>query len=146
LPSVENIEGFVSAHQVAITQLAFDYCNIMIEDSTLRSAFFGNGFDFNANMATAFANKSATIDALATSLYNKMIGSNIGTGPTYTEVRTELSSTVDADGDTKGDGLYEQLDGYCPTAVTNCDDAARTRTIVKSMCTAVLGSAAMLIQ
>ena len=142
LPSVENIEGFVSAHQVAITQLSFDYCSNLVEDASLRTAFFGSSFDFNADVATAFAAKTATIDALATSLYNRMIGSNIGTTTTYSEVRTELSSTLDADGDGTGDGLYEQLTTGCPTGC----DAARTRTIVKGMCTAVLGSAAMLLQ
>jgi len=142
LPSVENIEGFVSAHQVAITQLSFDYCSSLVEDASLRATFFGGSFDFNADVATAFANKSATINALATSLYNRMISSNLTTAPSYNEVRTELSSTVDADGDGTGDGLYEQLTSNCPTGC----DAARTRTIVKGMCTAVLGSAAMLIQ
>ncbi len=143
LPSVENIEGFVSAHQVAITQLSFDYCSSLIEDSALRSAFFGGGFDFNANVDSAFANKSATIDALATSLYNRMISTNLATAPSYNEIRTELSSDTDGDSDGIGDGLYERLTNGCSS---NCGDAARTRTIVKGMCTAVLGSAAMLIQ
>lgn len=142
LPSVENIEGFVSAHQVAITQLSFDYCSSLIENASLRTAFFGNSFDFNANVATAFAAKNTTIDALTTRLYNNMIGSNLGTATTYNEVRTELSSTLDANGDGIGDGLYEQLSASCPAGC----DAARTRTIVKGMCTAVLGSAAMLLQ
>ncbi len=142
LPSVENIEGFVSAHQVAITQLSFDYCSSLVEDANLRTVFFGSSFNFNADVATAFATKTATIDALATRLYNNMIGSNIGTATPYSDVRTELSSTLDADGDGIGDGLYEQLSAGCPAGC----DAARTRSIVKGMCTAVLGSAAMLLQ
>ena len=143
LPSVENIEGFVSAHQVAITQLSFDYCSALVEDSSLRTAFFGNSIDFNAGVDAAFASKSATVDALATRLYDNMIGSNIGSAPTYAEVRAELSSDTDNDGDGIGDGLYERLTNGC---TSGCGDAARTRGIVKGMCTAVLGSAAMLIQ
>ncbi|VAX12467.1 FIG00702062: hypothetical protein [hydrothermal vent metagenome] len=142
LPAVANIEGFVSAHQVAITQLAFDYCSSLVENADLRSAFFGSSINFNTDVATAFAAKASTIDTLASRLYNNMIGSNIASAPTYNEIDTELSSEVDADNDGIGDSLYEQLTSNCPTAC----DAARTRSIVKGLCTAVLGSAAMLIQ
>ena len=41
LPAVENIRGFLSAHQVAVAQLAIDYCNELVEDPTLRGSFFG---------------------------------------------------------------------------------------------------------
>ncbi|HEB93693.1 MAG TPA: LamG domain-containing protein, partial [Gammaproteobacteria bacterium] len=142
LPAVENIEGFVSAHQVAITQLAFDYCSSLVENTDLRTRFFGGSIDFNADVATAFASKTTTIDILASRLYNNMIGSNIASAPTYNEIYTELSNEIDADSDGIGDGLYEQLTSNCPTAC----DTTRTRSIIKGMCTAVLGSAAMLIQ
>ncbi|MCW9023359.1 MAG: LamG domain-containing protein, partial [Gammaproteobacteria bacterium] len=146
LPAAENIGGFVSANQVAITQLAFAYCSALVDDTSLRTSYF-SGFDFTADVATAFSTanttqKDLTIDALTTSLYNQMITTGLTTAPGYASIRAELSSTIDADGNGVGDGLFEQLTQSCPT---NCQ-SDRTQTIVKGMCAAVLGSAAMLIQ
>jgi hypothetical protein len=70
LPPVANIEGFVSAHQVAITQLTFGYCDALVEeDSTRRSNFFGpfgfNAFDSNVSVALPDqAEKYKVVDAL----------------------------------------------------------------------------------
>ena len=47
LPTVENIDAFVSSHQVAIAQLAIEYCDALVEDTGARAAFFP-GFDFAA--------------------------------------------------------------------------------------------------
>lgn len=148
LPAVENIEGFVSAHQVAITQLAFAYCSALVDDTSLRAGYF-SGFDFTADVATAFslANttlKNQTIDNLTSALYNRMITNNLNTAPLEADIRSELSNTTDANSDGVGDGLFEQLTQSCPGGA-DCQ-AARTQTVVKGMCAAVLGSASMLLQ
>ncbi|MDH5570606.1 MAG: LamG domain-containing protein [Gammaproteobacteria bacterium] len=147
LPAIENIEGFISSNQVAITQLAFEYCSALVDSASLRSTFF-SGFDFNSNVVTAFstadsAAKTLALNNLTTQLYNNMITTGLSTAPTYAEIRNELGNESDADSNGIGDGLFEQLSNGCTSS--NCT-AARTRIIVKAMCTAVLGSAAMLIQ
>ncbi len=143
LPAVETIQGFLSAHQMSIAQLAIDYCDALVENTGLRSGFFGS-FGFNSDVATAFgtgdsAEKNQIIDAL----YDKMIGlpditgnNGLTSAPTRAEVKNELSDPAN------GDGLFDKLTSSCPTGC----DATRTRAIVKSMCASVLGSAAMLVQ
>ncbi len=53
LPTVESIDTFVSAHPVAIAQLAIQYCDALVEDPGARAAYFP-GFDFGASPSVAF--------------------------------------------------------------------------------------------
>lgn len=139
LPTVENIEGFLSAHQVAVAQLAIDYCNELVEDASLRGSFFGGGFNFNADVATAFgAGDSSQKNQIVDALVNKMVGSSLSTQPTRDEVKGELIGPAAVN----SNNLFDRLTASCPTGC----DAVRTRTIVKSMCTAVLGSGSLLLQ
>lgn len=126
LPSVETMDTFVSAQQMAITQLAIEYCNALVEDTSLRATVFP-GFDFNEAATTAFdaTGRSQIINPLLA----RMVGSNISTQPTDADVETELNALI--------------------TRLTTCSgtcDAQRTRTVVKASCAAVLGSAVMLLQ
>lgn len=126
LPSSNNIEGFLSSQQMGITQLAIEYCNTLMEDSTLRAQQF-RGFDFGAPPSSALsgANRDALLDPLlANTLQN---GANLASQPDITLVRGEL------------DNLIDRL------AATG-NDATRTRTIAKAACASVLGSAAILVQ
>ena len=139
LPTVENVQGFLSAHQVAVAQLAIDYCNELVEDPTLRSGFFGSGFDFNADVATAFgsgdsAQKNQVVDALI----NNMVGTGLSTQPSQSEIKGELIGPAASN----VNNLFDRLTASCPASC----DAVRTRTVVKAMCTAVLGSSALLLQ
>ncbi|NOX91536.1 MAG: LamG domain-containing protein, partial [Gammaproteobacteria bacterium] len=54
LPAAESVNGFLAAHEMGVAQLAIAYCDALVEDSTLRDAFFGPGFGFNDNVTTAF--------------------------------------------------------------------------------------------
>src|SRR4029077_5918723 len=49
-PTVESIEGFLSSHQVAVAQLAIEYCNELVDDNAMRASYFP-GFNFNAPAA-----------------------------------------------------------------------------------------------
>lgn len=118
LPSSEDITGFVPANIIGISQLAFEYCDQLVEDTEgNRSAYFGS-FDFDANVDTAFNTGDAVKDTLGTDsatertttvasdrqkqivdvLYEKMIGvpqvldSNVvlTNAPTRDEITTEL--------------------------------------------------------
>jgi hypothetical protein len=127
LPTVENIEGFLASHQVAISQLAIEYCNALVEDSALRSAFFP-GVDFNAAAATAFDTPGERA-LIAEPLLDNVMGSNLATQPADNAVQAELDDLIV--------GL-SSCSGGCA--------ADRTKTIAKAACAATLGSAVMLVQ
>lgn len=126
LPGVESIEGFLSSQQMAITQLAIQYCDALVENTALRASFFP-GFDFNASAAAAFdvAGRNLIIDPLLL----KVVGQNLTTQPADADVRTELNNLI--------------------TNLTSCGGACagdRTKTVVKASCAALLGSATLLVQ
>jgi len=125
LPAIESIDAFVSAHPVAIAQLAIQYCDALVEDSGARAAYFP-GFDFNAAPAQAFAPAGRTI--VLDALVGRMLAQNVATEPSAAGVRSDL------------DGLITRL----ASCGTSCP-AGRTATIAKSSCAALLGSAVTLI-
>jgi hypothetical protein len=128
LPTVENIGGFLSAHQMAMTQLAIQYCDALVEDNTLRSNFFP-GFDFNESPNTAFDVDGRNL--VINSLLSKLIVSNLSSQPEDLDVTNELNNLMDT-----------------LTACSNtssCDDQ-RTKTTVKAACAAILGSGTTLVQ
>src|SRR5690606_23920416 len=65
LPSADTVDTFVSAQQMAITQLAIAYCNAAIEDSAIRQNWF-SGVDFNASPGVTYSmvNRPAFIQPL----------------------------------------------------------------------------------
>jgi len=131
LPSTPALGSFVSAHQVGIAKLSLEYCDALVEDSDLRTAFFGNTFDFGVSVSTAFSNQAAR-DIIISNLVNNMVGTNLSSQPTLAEIQPDL------------DQLIDELTLGC-NVPADCD-AARTRTVVKAACAAVLGSATVLIQ
>jgi hypothetical protein len=132
LPSDYDVRSFVSSHQVGISKLALEFCDALVESTTLRDGFFGAGFPF-ATEPLAVLGAPGTPNAtnrnrVADALYDHTLGTGLTTQPSRTDARADLSSLVDT--------LVTQCVG------TPCN-AERTRTIVKSECTAVLASAAM---
>ncbi len=127
LPAAERLDGFLSAHQVAVSQLAIEYCNALVEDPALRGGYFP-GFDFGAPAGQAFdtaMERSLVIDPLLT----HVVGIGLTTQPQAAEVSTELNALIDR--------------------LTACGAgcaADRTPTVVKAACAATLGSAALLLQ
>jgi hypothetical protein len=145
LPSTENINGFLAAHEMAVAQLAIAYCDALVDDTTARDSFFGT-FGFSSPVATAFASsteKHQIVDAL----YDKMVGiggTALSNMPSQTELRNELVDAP-ASGDYPGN-LYDRLFNACAADASCSNDSARTSAVVKAMCTSVLGSAAMIVQ
>ncbi len=127
LPTVENINGFLAAHQVAVSQLAIEYCNALVSDVPLRGSYFP-GFDFGAGATSAF-NTMAKRDQVLDPLLNRVLGINLATQPSAASVKTELNSLIDR---------LTACGGSCA--------ADRTQTVVKASCAATLGSAVMLLQ
>lgn len=126
LPTVEDLEGFLSSHQMAITQMAIQYCDALVEDTDSRAAFFP-GFDFSESAGTAF--DDAGRDLVKTPLMEKFVGTGLGTQPSDADIESEL----------------DDLMGRLTTCGGSCE-ADRTETVVKASCAAVLGSAVTLIQ
>ncbi|MBA1148106.1 LamG domain-containing protein [Ectothiorhodospiraceae bacterium WFHF3C12] len=142
LPTSPEIEGFLSAHQMGMAQLAIEYCSALVEDQAAREAFFGTSFDFNADVATAFqseADRQLIVDAL----YDNIVGQNLDTAPARADVYAELADPANQDDGTRPANLFDRLTEDCGGG--SCD-AQRTRTIVKAMCASTLGSTVTLIQ
>ena len=127
LPTVENIEGFLSSHQVGAAQLAIEYCNALVDDSGLRASYFPT-FNFATPAAQAF--DTAGERALVTGpLVARAVGTAIATQPTSLEITAEVDALI----------------GRLAACGAGCA-ADRTETIVKSACSAVVGSASTLLQ
>ncbi|WP_102532049.1 LamG domain-containing protein [Shewanella sp. 10N.286.52.B9] len=126
LPSVENIDTFISAQQMGVTQLAIAYCDVAIDDDSLRSAWFPD-IDFMQEPNVALS--SAERPNLLTPLIGQLMPLNLSSQPDANLVYNELDSLV----------------SNLSVCGTNCN-AERTQTIAKASCAAVLASAVMLIQ
>jgi hypothetical protein len=124
LPIATAIDGFASSQQMAVTQLAIQYCSALMDSTSLRSALFPS-FNFGANVATAYApgNRPNLIDPLIAG----MVGLGIATQPDAAAVSTEINA------------LLDRLTGCSGPSCT-------TVNVAKGACAAVLGSAAMLVQ
>jgi hypothetical protein len=125
LPTIESIDTFVSAHPVAIAQLAIQYCDSLVDDTNARATYFP-GFNFAGTPAVAFsaAGRAVILDALV----GRMMSQNVGTEPDATAVRMEIDSLITR---------LTACGGSCP--------AGRTATVVKASCASLLGSAVTLV-
>lgn len=127
LPTVENIEGFLSSHQVGTAQLAIEYCNELVDDPAMRAAYFP-GFNFAAPAATAF-----DTPAKRAMITGPLIARAVGTGMTSQPSAAEVTGEIDA------------LIGRLTACGAGCA-ADRTMVVAKSACSAVVGSASTLLQ
>ncbi|MCK4587031.1 MAG: hypothetical protein KAU29_06795, partial [Gammaproteobacteria bacterium] len=153
LPPVETIDGFVSANQMAIAQLAIQYCDALVEstglNTGLRDTFFGAGFGFTSDVDTAFA--GGRKDQIVGALYDNIVAYRTSGGsetlanmPLEADVKAELIGPDPVVTGYPGN-LYDRLYTTANCSTVTCDQV-RTRAVVKALCTSVLGSAAMLIQ
>ncbi|UTF58998.1 LamG domain-containing protein [Gilvimarinus sp. DA14] len=130
LPVAAQIDGFVAAQQMGITQLAVAYCNALVNDTDKRSDFFP-GFNFSAAPAQAFntTGRAQIIDPLLNALVGGEVnGNSLNNQAEPTVVRDELNRLIDT----------------MANCGNNCN-AERTATAVKATCAAALGSAIMLV-
>uniref|UniRef100_A0A486XGU3 ATPase n=1 Tax=Rheinheimera sp. BAL341 TaxID=1708203 RepID=A0A486XGU3_9GAMM len=126
LPATEDIDTFVSAQQMAVTQLAIAYCNAAIDDTALRQSWFPQ-VDFAAVPAVTFSEANRPL--FITPLLDRMMPLAPATAARRFEVDTELSALINR---------LSQCSGSC--------SSDRSRTIAKAACTAVLASAELLLQ
>lgn len=131
LPSEENIEAFMTAHQVGIAQLAIEYCNALVEaerngDSTVSPLFVGMNYNTDVTNIT----QQQWRDWVISPLFERMVGNGQARQPSRADVEGELE-----------DLLFN-------TNLTQCSGNCmeRTATATKAACAATLGSATMLVQ
>lgn len=127
LPTIEDPQAFLASHQVAIAQLAIEYCNVLLEDPTLSAAYFP-GFPFGADPATAYA--GAARDDVIDPLLQRMMPLHLVGTPLHDDVRNELGYAAPVD--SRPDNLIDRL---------IAGGQANTRDIAKGVCATVLGSA-----
>jgi hypothetical protein len=129
LPSSADVNGFLSSHQVAVSQLAIEYCSALIDDTTLRASMFP-GFDFNTNANDI---QSDTWQSqIVAPLMSSFMGEDLTTQPSPSLVEGELMSLL-----TGSVGLA-RCSGTC--------EADRTEKVAKAACASLLGSAVVLLQ
>ena len=143
LPAVEDVNTFLSSHQVAIAQLAIQYCDAAIGTNANPNpdaeGEVWTSFSFDQPRLTAFsaANRSNFVDPLiARAVGQTSGGAVLASQPTYLTVYDEVASFLD-DGN-RPDNLIDRL--LAPTSTSD------TRAIAKGVCASVIGSAATLVQ
>ncbi len=129
LPSSEDVNGFLSSHQVAVSQLAIEYCSALVDDTSLRASFFP-GFSFTTN-ANDISNATWQSQVVAP-LISRFLGENLATQPDPALVENELMNLL-----TGSVGLA-RCSGQCATD--------RTEKATKAACASLLGSAVVLLQ
>jgi concanavalin A-like lectin/glucanase superfamily protein len=137
LPATEDARAFLSSHQMAIAQLAFEYCSALVDGPNAATYF--NGFNFDQLPADAFAglSRNQVIDPLI----DNIMGIAIMSQPDFVVLRDELGY-VTSNG-VRPNNLIDRM------LVPNADPLAPqadTRGIAKGVCGAVLGSAVTLVQ
>lgn len=126
LPSDANIDTFISAQQMAVTQLGIAYCDAALEDSNIRTQWFG-AMDFSAAPAVAYA--PASREVFLDTLLDKL------------QPRAPKNSAPRADTKAEVSALIDRLSA-CGAACSS----DRSKTIAKAACTSVLASADLLVQ
>jgi hypothetical protein len=126
LPTAEDIEGFLAAHQMGVAQLAIAYCNALVDGNGEDLSTYFPGFDMSESANTAFPGNN---DLIIVPLRTRVMNTGLASQPSAVAVDAELNNLI---------GELTQCQPGCPDG--------RTASVVKATCAAALGSAAMLIQ
>jgi hypothetical protein len=121
LPATPTLEGFSSANQVGVAQLAIQYCNVMVNNPTYLAKVMPG---VTINGSTYPGNAGAVTSALAT----RVLGTGLHSQPAASTVTTELGTLIS---------------NLCTT--TPCTTTARAQAVTAAACATAFGSADMLI-
>jgi hypothetical protein len=126
LPSDPTLEGFSSANQVGVAQLAIQYCNVAVTTPALASQLLGMTLTSGTFGANGTAPGAGTVSsALAARV--------IGTGLTNTQPATTTVSNE----------LVSMIGKLCTSSA--CSSLARVQAVAAAACAAAFGSSDMLI-
>jgi hypothetical protein len=138
LPTVENIDGFLSAHQMAISQMAIEYCAALVDNKgTITRENYFPGF-FISGQPPESADSAFDSAAKRALVTGPLVDGAMNTGLTVQPDPLAVSAELD--------GLIAILTACASGPTPSCATSTRTEQIVKASCAAVLGSAAMLLQ
>ncbi|MBY0516312.1 MAG: hypothetical protein K2P81_05355 [Bacteriovoracaceae bacterium] len=129
LPVGSRVEAMLETHMLGATKLATEFCNVLINDGTLRAAIWpANIFNFGANSNTVFAPGSASRDQFIVLMLERFWGKNV----------LEISEYE------KG---YDAIDKLITDVLNGqTGSAAMTVNTAKSACTAALSSSQVIFQ
>jgi Concanavalin A-like lectin/glucanases superfamily len=122
LPPTPTLEGFSSANQVGVAQLAIQYCNVAVNTPSLQAALFGAPLS-----ATQFTTQPG-IDSVTTAIANKVLGTGLHSQPIPSTITTELSTLIHT---------------LCTT--NSCTTTQGTYAVAAAACATAFGSADMMI-
>ncbi|MEM7293650.1 MAG: LamG domain-containing protein, partial [Pseudomonadota bacterium] len=160
LPTTEGIDSFLSSHQVAVSQLAIEYCSELVDPANgLRNGFFNDGaaFDFgeDADLVTNGEWEDQVVEPLVHAVTQYDGVTELNTGPNRTAMINEILTLITDSRDRKpfinlNGSIISQPDGIRDGLASQCLDIVcsptRTEDVVKGACAAVLGSAALMVQ
>lgn len=133
LPTIEDISAFLSSNQVAVAQLAIQYCDAAVEDATIWPGF---NFDALPGQAFSLANRDSFVEPLiARAVGHSSTSVQLAAQPSYAVVHGEVASYASGGG-LRPDNLIDRL----------LSGSSSTRAISKGVCASVIGSAVTLVQ
>jgi hypothetical protein len=140
---------------MAVAQMAIEYCNALVDDmGDVSAGSYWPGFSFGDDVATAFGPASsrnvANRDRVLDPLINRITlpespGAGLSSQPSIAAMKGSLNTLID-----ELVNCREFADRNNPNAARNISYCSaypnRTRIVVKAVCGAAIGNAAMLVQ
>ena len=148
LPASEAIDGFLASHQMGVAQLAIQYCNVLVSDTTKRGTYFPS---VNFSGTTDFSN-ATNRDNVINPLLMHLLQNDKGVTLNHSESANAQPDTIKVH-----DHLVDLINALVankgtpsdpvnqPCSGTSCP-AVRTADIVRATCAAAYASAPMLLQ
>ncbi|WP_185234765.1 LamG domain-containing protein [Teredinibacter franksiae] len=124
LPTVENVDTFLAAHQAGVMQLSVAYCTALVNDSSRRSNVF-DGFNFGGDVTAANA------DLIIEPLLEGLSAGEVDVQGTPTVLTTQP--------------IPDAVKAHLYSLVADMS-TANTDTTVIALCAATAGSAVMILQ
>jgi hypothetical protein len=158
LPSVEDFQAFMSSHHMAATQLAAAYCDALVQDVSLREKIFPAASVFNFSAGVSDPNIDWR-NHVVVPLVDRVVNKNLLSDTARDRIVDELEMLITDDRDLKpyvlvngvsvsdpNPAVHNKRDGLIYCVNNGACPASRRADVVKAVCTAVLGSAAALMQ
>jgi len=157
LPATTDADGFLGAHQAGVAQMAIEYCNALVDDTSKRADFWPS-FTFPAGSPspvdiTAYLGTEAQRDQIVDDLVNKAMGINLDSQPDVGLITDPgaLAVADDDDDDSTikpGTTLKGELNALIvdlSACGASCPQG-RVETVIKATCSAALGNAGIVMQ
>jgi len=148
LPSSEDIQGYLSSHQMGVTQLGIAYCDALIESPAARVALGISLPEIESGSDDANSKSVAAWDAdFITPMMTAAMNSSLSTQPSATQTRELVHHLLFTDAD--GIAEIDPVNDPDPHGLSRCGGGCpvgRTAEAAKAACASILGSAAVTFQ